>query len=76
MGQRLGAGAHPLAGGLASWTYHRGGLHTLTSQSRWLDRQTTAVQVTAILTVLLTVAASTVLVDRMATPLLRLLDGY
>jgi hypothetical protein len=32
--------------------------------------------VTAILTVLLTVAASTVLVDRMATPLLRLLEGY
>ena len=76
MGRRLGAGARVLAGGLAAWAYHRGGLHTLTSQTRWLDRQTTATQVTVILTVLLTVAASAVLVDRLATPTLRLLEGY
>jgi hypothetical protein len=63
-------------GGLAAWTYHRGGLHTLTSQTRWLDRQATAVQVTVILTVLLAVAASAVLVNQLATPLLRLLEGY
>jgi hypothetical protein len=63
-------------GGLAAWTYHRGGLHTLASQTRWLNRQTTAVQVTVILTVLLVVAASAVLIDRMTTPVLRLLEGY
>ena len=63
-------------GGLAAWTYHRGGLHTLTVQTRWLDRQTTATQVTVILTVLLTVAASGILVNRLSTPVLRLLEGY
>ena len=56
-------------GGLATWTYHRGGLHTLAADTRWLDRQTTAIQVTLILTVLLTVAASAIVVDQLATPL-------
>ncbi len=32
--------------GLAAWTRHRGGLHALTTQTDWLDRQSTAVQVT------------------------------
>lgn len=63
-------------GGLAAWAYHRGGVHTLTTQNRWLDRQTTATQVTVILTVLLAVAVSAVLVSRLATPTLRLLEGY
>jgi hypothetical protein len=63
-------------GGLTAWAYHRGGVHTLTTQTRWLDRQTTATQVTVILTVLLAVAASAVLVSRLATPTLRLLEGY
>lgn len=63
-------------GGLAAWTCHRGGLHTLDSQARWLDRQTAAVQVTVIVTVLLAVAASAILVDQMTAPLLRLLEGY
>src|SRR5512135_664139 len=63
-------------GGLAAWTYHRGGLHTLSTQTRWLGRQTTAVQVVVILIVLLAVAASAVLVNQLATPVLRLLEGY
>jgi hypothetical protein len=63
-------------GGVAAWTYHRGGLHTLTTQTRWLDRQTTATQVTVIVAVLLVVAASGLLVSRLATPALRLLEGY
>jgi len=62
-------------GGLAAWTYHRGGLHTLGAQ-KWLEGQTTIVQVAAILTVLLGVAGSGVLVDRAATPVLRSLEGY
>ena len=63
-------------GGLAAWAYHRGGLHTLSTQTRWLDRQTPAVQLAVILTVLLAVAASAILVSRLATPTLRLLEGY
>ncbi|OHV29152.1 MULTISPECIES: hypothetical protein [Pseudofrankia] len=63
-------------GGLAAWTYHHGGLHSLTTHTNWLDRQTTLVQATAVLTVLLAVAASAVLIHQAATPLLRLLEGY
>jgi hypothetical protein len=63
-------------GGLAAWVYHRGGLHALTTQTRWLNRQTTATQVTVIVTVLLAVAASAVLVSWLAAPALRLLEGY
>jgi len=63
-------------GGLVAWTYHRGGPHTLTSHTHWLDRQTTATQITVIVTALLTVAASAILVNQTATPALRLLEGY
>lgn len=63
-------------GGLAAWTYHRGGLHTLTAQTHWLDRQTAATQVTVIVTALLAVAASGILVNQTAAPVLRLLEGY
>ncbi|WP_322770158.1 hypothetical protein [Frankia sp. Cr1] len=63
-------------GGLVAWTWHRGGLHTLTGQLGWLDRQTPTVQLTVIVTVLLAVAASGLVVHRAATPTLRLLEGY
>lgn len=63
-------------GGIAAWTYHRGGLHTLTSQTSWLGHQIAAVQAIVIVTALLAVAASAVLVNWAATPLLRLLEGY
>lgn len=62
-------------GGLAAWTYHRGGMHTLTAQT-WLERQTPVVQVAAIVTILLGVAGSGIIVERAATPILRLLEGY
>ncbi len=63
-------------GGLAAWTYHRGGLHTLTDPSRWLDRQTTSTQILAIVIGLLVVGASALIVGWWATPVLRLLEGY
>jgi hypothetical protein len=62
-------------GGLAAWLYHRGGLHTLSAQA-WLEGQTSAVQVAIILTALLAVAASGIVVERAANPVLRLLEGY
>jgi hypothetical protein len=62
-------------GGLAAWTYHRGGLRALGGEA-WLEKQTPAVQVVLILAALLGVAVSGVLVERAATPVLRLLEGY
>ncbi|WP_239313784.1 hypothetical protein [Frankia sp. Cj3] len=63
-------------GGLAAWTYHRGGLHTLSTHTTWLDRHSTAAQTAVIVTVLLAVATSGVVVAHTATPVLRLLEGY
>ncbi len=62
-------------GGLAAYTYHRGGLHTLANQT-WLKGQSSAVQVTLILIALLAIAASGIVVERAAAPVLRLLGGY
>jgi hypothetical protein len=62
--------------GLTTWTYHHGGLHSLNRHTAWLDRQSPAVQTLTVLTILLAVAASAVLVNQAATPLLRLLEGY
>ncbi|ABW11984.1 conserved hypothetical protein [Parafrankia sp. EAN1pec] len=62
--------------GLAAFARHRGGVHTLSTQTGWLDRQTPATQVAVILTILLAVAASGIVMNRLATPALRLLEGY
>lgn len=45
-------------GGLAAWIHHRGGPHTVSTQTGWLERQTAAVQTAVILTVVLAVAVS------------------
>ena len=63
-------------GGLAAWTVHRGSLAAVTRQLGWLDRQGAGVQVTVLVTVLLAVAGSGVVVGELATPVLRLLEGY
>ncbi|HLM89368.1 MAG TPA: hypothetical protein VK284_10115 [Streptosporangiaceae bacterium] len=63
-------------GGLLAWAYHRGGLHELSVLTGWLDRQTNVTQLAVLLTVLLAVFASGVIVDRLTTPMLRLLEGY
>jgi hypothetical protein len=63
-------------GGLAAWTYQRGGLDSLSTKTGWLEKQTAPIQVLVIVIALLAVAASAVLVERLATPTLRLLEGY
>ena len=63
-------------GGLAAWTVHRGSLAAVTHQLGWLDRQGAGVQVAVLVTVLLAVAGSGVVVGGLATPVLRLLEGY
>lgn len=62
-------------GGFAAWTYHRGGLHTLSGQI-WLKGQTAVEQVAVIVIALLAVALSGIAVERAAAPALRLLEGY
>jgi hypothetical protein len=62
-------------GGLAAYTYRRGGLHTLKDQT-WLKGQTPVVQVVFILTAFLGIAVSGIVVERAAAPVLRLLEGY
>lgn len=62
-------------GGFAAWTYHRGGLHTLSGQA-WLKGQTSVEQVAVIVVSLLAVTLSGLVVERAATPALRLLEGY
>lgn len=63
-------------GGLAAWCRHRGGLHTLRQQTDWLDAQSTGVQAAVILAASLAVLSSGLVVARLATPTLRLLEGY
>jgi hypothetical protein len=63
-------------GGLLAWARSRGGLDQLSIVSGWLDRQSTPVELAALLTVFLGIAASGVIVQRFATPVLRLLEGY
>jgi hypothetical protein len=63
-------------GGLLAWAHSRGGLHSLATLTGWLDRQSTPVQLGSLLTVLLAVAASGVVVQRLTEPVLRLLEGY
>ena len=62
-------------GGLAAWIYHRGGLHTVSAPT-WLKGQSSVEQAAVIVIALLGVAASGVVVERAATPVLRLLEGY
>jgi hypothetical protein len=63
-------------GGLAAWTVHRGSLAAVTRQLGWLDRQAAGVQVAVLLIVLLALAGSGIVVGGLASPVLRLLEGY
>ena len=63
-------------GGLLAWALGTGGLHRLAVPVRWLDKQTTATQVIALLTALLGVVASVIVVNRLTLPALRVLEGY
>jgi hypothetical protein len=63
-------------GGLALWIRGGPGTSRLSEVGDWLDRQTVTVQIAALLGVLLAVAASTVVVERLTNPMFRLLEGY
>jgi hypothetical protein len=80
LAERLAAVSGPALvfwlGGLLAWADHRGGLSHLSILTGWLDRQSAATQIAVIIAVLLAVAGSGLIVDRLTTPTLRLLEGY
>jgi hypothetical protein len=63
-------------GGLLAWSVHAGGFPKLSMLTRSLNARDTTTQVAVILTLLLGVAASGLVVDRLTQPALRMLEGY
>jgi hypothetical protein len=63
-------------GGLLAWTQSRGGLESLREPTDWLRRQPPFSQAVVVVVLLLVVGASGMVVQRLAQPALRLLEGY
>jgi hypothetical protein len=63
-------------GGALAWAYHHGSLSHLSTLTRWLDKQSSVTQLAVIIAVLAAIAASGLIIDRLTTPVLRLLEGY
>jgi hypothetical protein len=64
------------AGGALAWACGGSGWARLSEATDWLDRQKVAGQIAALLGALVVVGASAVVVQRLSTPVLRLLEGY
>ena len=64
------------AGGILAWAFAGSGWSRLSKITDWLDGQNVAAQVAALLGGLVVVAASAIVVQRLTTPALRLLEGY
>lgn len=63
-------------GGLLAWVSGHGGFHALKAPADWLGKQPGPTQIAIVLAVLLGVAASGIVVTRLAAPVLRLMEGY
>ncbi|WP_370418032.1 hypothetical protein AB8O64_04855 [Streptomyces sp. QH1-20] len=63
-------------GGLLAWLLGHGGWHRLTDLGTWLQRQSAAGQVAALLALLLGIATSSVVVGWAVEGTLRLMEGY
>lgn len=63
-------------GGLLAWIIGRGGFQSMKAPADWLAKQPAPTQLACVLLVLLGVAASAVVVNRLTTPVLRLMEGY
>jgi hypothetical protein len=63
-------------GGLLAWASGEGGRGDIETTTEWLNRQTAPVQVAVIVAALLAVTGSAIIVERLTTPVLRLLEGY
>jgi hypothetical protein len=64
------------AGGVLAWAFAGSGWSGLSHVASWLDRRSVLAQVAAVLAALVVVAASAIVVQRVTTPVLRLLEGY
>ena len=64
------------AGGILAWAFAGSGWSRLSKITSWLDGQKVAAQIAALLGALVVVAASAIVVQRLTTPALRLLEGY
>lgn len=64
------------AGGVLAWAFAGSGWSRLSKITNWLDGQRVAAQVAALLGSLVVVAASAIVVQRLTTPGLRVLEGY
>jgi hypothetical protein len=63
-------------GGLLAWLWSHGGFSALRQPAGWLGKQQVPAQVVVILGLLIGVAASGVVIRRMTTPVLQLIEGY
>jgi hypothetical protein len=63
-------------GGVLAWAFAGTGSSRLSKIINWLDDQTAVAQIAAIFGVLVAVAASAIVVQRLTTPVLRTLEGY
>jgi hypothetical protein len=63
-------------GGLLAWVSSHGGFHALEAPADWLSKQPGPTQIAVVLVALLGIAASGIVVARLTTPVLRLLEGY
>ena len=64
------------AGGALAWAFAGSGWARLSKVTDWLNGQKAAGQIAALLGALVVVGASAVVVQRLSTPVLRLMEGY
>jgi hypothetical protein len=64
------------AAALLAWSYAGSGWSRLYTITDWLNQQKVVAQIAALVGLLVIVAATTILVQRLTTPVLRLLEGY
>lgn len=64
------------AGGLVAWTSAHGGTDDWGRIERWMSSRSTVVQVALLVGALLVITVSGVIAQRVALPVLRLLEGY
>jgi hypothetical protein len=64
------------AGGILAWVYAGPGWERLSRITDWLNKQEAGAQIAALLGGLVVVVASALVVQRVTTPVLRLLEGY
>ena len=64
------------AGGLLTWAYAGRGWSRLPAITSWLNHQTGTAQIAVLVGALVVAAASALIVQRLTTPVLRILEGY